>query len=245
MSAPKNLESFPDTPAVADLDAVDFPALPATAQQDVASPSRRTWLGLSVAACGAALLLRPTPALALGNSDVQALRFLEQLEALQADFFTRAALSGAGDGLEGRERDVFNLIANQDREHKAWYHLARQKFGVAQFGTLYTPNASQSRPAQIFTFPATMFATRTSLFPAAQEIKDLAVAAYHGLVGQTSNGDITQAIAALAGIEGRHAAALREISGRTPLPEAFEPALSPQIAMRRLEKYGFRGEAML
>lgn len=206
--------------------------------------SRRDWLGLSLAACGAALAMATSPAHAIVHPDAQALRFLEEMEAMQSNFWTRAAASAATHGMEGRERDVIYLIANQDREHKEWFHLARRKFGVSEFGHFYTPNTSQSRPVRTFTFPAQAFASRGDLFPLGQMLKDTSVAAYHGMVGRTSNGDLTQAVAALAGIEGRHAAALREIAGITPLPDAFEAALGAQVVARRLESYGFRGEAV-
>jgi hypothetical protein len=201
-------------------------------------------LGLSVAACGAAALaLTARPAHALAHNDTQALRFLEELEAMQADFFTRAALS-TGQGMEGRERDVINLVANQDREQKEWFRLARQKFGVTEFGTLFSPNASQSRPVQMFRFEARLFESRRELFPAAHFLKDTAVGIYHYFVGRTSDAGLTEALAALAGIEGRHAAALREIAGVNPVPEAFEPVVTAETALRRLERFGFRGHSM-
>lgn len=211
---------------------------------DVTRYSRREWLGLSVAACGAALALAAAPAHAIAHPDTQALRFLEELELLQQDFWTRAAASSAAYGMEGRERDVIHLIAKQDREHSEWFRLARQKFGVSEFGHFYTPNASQSRPPRLFSFSQDAFKTRRELFPMGQMLKDTSVAAYHGIVARTSNGEMTEAIAALAGIEGRHAAALREISGVSPLPEAFEPALDAQTVARRLARYGFSGEAI-
>jgi hypothetical protein len=197
-----------------------------------------------MAACGAALAIAAQPAHAIVHPDAQALRFLEELEALQSDFWTRAAASAATQGMEGRERDVVYLIANQDRDHKEWFRLARQKFGVSEFGHFYTPNTSQSRPVRTFTFPGQAFSSRRELFPLAHSLKDMSVAAYHGIVGTTRNGDITQAIAALAGIEGRHAAALREIAGITPLPDAFEASLNVRVVAHQLERYGFRGEAI-
>lgn len=229
------------------LDAPEAATLPSdelARAEGEAGCSRRKWLSLSLAACGAALALASSPAHAIAHPDIQALRFLEEMEALQSDFWTRAAASMAAHGMEGRERDVIYLIANQDREHKEWFHLARRKFGVSEFGHFYTPNASVSRPVRTFKFPAQAFSSRTELFPLAQMLKDTSVAAYHGMVGRTSSGDITQAIAALAGIEGRHAAALREIAGLSPLPDAFEAALDSQSVTRRLERHGFSGEAI-
>ncbi|MDF2439736.1 MAG: hypothetical protein JWN98_720, partial [Abditibacteriota bacterium] len=156
------------TPAALPLDAVTEVVPPHHHASAAPVVSRRQWLGLSVAACGAALALAAKPAHAIENPDAQALRFLAELEALQSDFWTRAAASAAIQGMEGRERDVVHLIANQDREHKEWFHLARQKFGVSEAGHFYSSNASQSRPVRTFTFPARAFTSGIDLFPLAQ-----------------------------------------------------------------------------
>jgi len=217
--------------------------------QDVKTPDRRAFLGLSMAACGAALTVLAAPARSapglLEYSDRRALRFLEEVELLQSDFFYRAATSAAAYGMEGRESSIINLIAQQDREQAAWFRLARAKFGLSEFDRTFTPNLSSSRPPRTFMFSSEIFTTRAKLFPAARAIKTIAVGAYHGMVARSSDGEIIQALAALAGIEGRHAAALQEISGLSPLPTPFEEALSPQVVLTRLAEHGFRGEAIL
>jgi len=211
-------------------------------------PERRAFLGLSLAACGAALTLLAAPARSMPDlldySDRRALRFLEELQLLQTDFFYRAATAAAAGGMEERERSIISLIAQQDREQAAWFRLVRAKFGLAEFGRTFTPNTSSSRPPRTFMFSNETFTTRVKLFPAARDIKTIAVGAYHGMVMHTKDGEITQALAALAGIQGRHAAALHEISGVNPLPSAFEEALSPQIVLTKLTPYGFQGEAI-
>src|SRR5688500_6902046 len=93
--------------------ALDAPGLPdvaseneSTAEESGVAESgvvdRRSFLGLGMAACGAALALLAAPAQGapglLEYSDRRALRFLEEVEALQADFFSRAAMSAAADG---------------------------------------------------------------------------------------------------------------------------------------------------
>ena len=235
--------------------ALDAPSLPDVASENALTAEesrivdRRSFLGLGMAACGAALALLAAPARSapdlLEYSDRRALRFLEEVEALQADFFSRAAMSAAADGMEERERNVINLIARQDREHNAWFRLARAKFGLSEFERTYTPNTSSSRPLRVFSFSSEIFTTRVKLFPVARTIKAISAGAYHGMVMRSSDGEITQALAALAGIEGRHATALQEISGLSPLPSAFEEALSPQVVLTRLVEHGFRGEAIL
>ena len=211
---------------------------------EAASPSRRNLLALGLLAGGALFALPAQPAQAVGYTEVQALRFLEEIELLQTDFFNRISASTAFDGMEDRERNVLNLIAMHDREHSEWFRLARRKFGIQEFGRMYTPNASSTRPPRMFSFPLEAFKTRATLFPLAASIKDTAVGAYHAMVGSVGDGEIIEALAALAGIEGRHAAALREISGVNSLPGAFESVVDEQEVARRFRPYGFRGEAI-
>jgi hypothetical protein len=96
----------------------------------------------------------------------------------------------------------------------------------------------------IYSFPLDAFDTRAKLIPLAREIKDLAVGVYHSFVGSVGNADVAQGLAALAGIEGRHAAALHEIGGTVSLPSALEAVVTPETAARQLARFGFRGEAI-
>jgi hypothetical protein len=213
----------------------------------VAQPSRRAALLLGAAIPAGLLLARASAARAdasFGHSETRAVQFLEELETFQADFFGRVAASAAFDGMEGRERDVFSAIANHDREHQQWFQLARRKYGVAEHARVYTPNLSQSRAVPIYNFPLDAFETRAKLMPVASRIKDLATGVYHSFVGSVGDADVAQALAALAGIEGRHAATLHEIGGTNSLPSAMEAVISPETAANELERYGFRGEAI-
>jgi len=220
----------------------DDAATLAEPENEIASPARRQWLALG-AACGTALLLNARPAHATSSGDAHALRFLEEMELMQSDFFARVSASSAYDSMEPHEREVFNLIAMQDKEHATWFRLARTKLGVAEFDRTYAPNTSSSRPPRLFRFPPSAFATRKKLFPFAISLKDTAVGAYHAMVTRSRDDEMIQALAALAGIEGRHAATLRETSGVNPLPSAFEAAISQQQAARTFASYGFKGNS--
>lgn len=214
---------------------------------EIAMPSRRAALLLGAAIPAGLLLARTATAHAdpsFGHSEVIAMQFLEELETLQSDFFSRVGASAAFDGMEGRERDVFSAIAIQDREHSEWFRLARRKFSVAEHSRAFTPNLSQSRVTPIYNFPLDAFDTRAKLIPVATTIKDLAVGVYHSFVGSVGNGDVAQALAALAGVEGRHAAALHEIGGTISLPSPLEAVVTPETASRQLARFGFRGEAI-
>jgi rubrerythrin len=204
--------------------------------------TRRGFVTLSAAACGAAaLLLNNAPARALGYSDAQLLRFLEEVERVELDFFTRAALSGTADGLQEREANALNLLAKQDNEHAYWFKLAREKFGLSAFDKPLEPNTPASRLAPSYKFSAESFKTRASLFSLALSLKETSVGAYYGVVARLDDPKVVQAVAALAGVEGRHLAVLRELSGQSPFV-AYETSLDPSDVVGRLVKYGFSTE---
>jgi hypothetical protein len=220
-------------------------ASPEVASPEVKSPARRNLFAMgALAAAGVALAGVPARAdFGWDYGDAQALRFLEELELLQTDFYTRAALSAAGASLDGRQSDAIRLVAQQDGEQLDWIRRARGKLGVAEYGRFYQPNTAMSRPHRSFTFSGRVFEDRGQMLSFAVDLKETAVAAYQSAVALTDSAALTQAVAALAGIESRHAAALREANGDNPLPRAFETQLSPTDVLHRLASFGFRGEA--
>lgn len=206
--------------------------------------SRRAILGLSAAACGAALLYASSPARAASYEDRTALRFLEDIELFEAEFFRRVALSATVEGLSEREMNTFARVAQQDNEHALWFRIARRREGVGAFERHYSPTQSSSRPPQTYVFPPDAFSTRNGLYSVAIAIKETAVAAYHGQVGDTDDPKLVQAFAALAGVEGRHLAMLKELFGQDPLV-GFENAITRRMATNKLTRYGFASETLL
>ena len=207
------------------------------------SASRRGFLALSAAACGAALVLGAAPARAMEYGDQQLLRYLEEVERVQQEFFTRATLSGTADGLQEREANTINLIAHQDAEHVSWCVLASQKFGVGSTSRSGSATLESPRPATNYLFPAKTFERRASLYSLALSLKETAVAAYHGAVARADDPEIVQAIAALAGVEGRHLAMMRELAGQDPFV-TYEVSLSPRQVANKLSAYGFNMEVL-
>lgn len=203
--------------------------------------SRRGFLTLTAAACGSALLLGSLPAAAMGYNDQRRLRLLEEIERLEKEFFLRAAHSGTADGLSERESNTLNLIARQDSDHTMWLLMAAQKFGVGSSTRTEGGVKESSRPAVEYRFPSATFATRGSFFAAALFLKETAVGAYHGAVGELSDPKMVEAVASLAGVEGRHLAMLRELSGQDPFVD-FEPIFSTAEIGRRLRRYNFNME---
>ena len=220
-------------------------AICAPADLCVGSPSRRNWFKLSFAACGAALALGAAPSFALSQTDDQSFQFLLELEDFQHEFFDLAQRSGMAVGLTLSQQDILHLIAEQDREHREWARMAIQKFGVSPLQMGASNAGRQTHWSSRYSFPEDAFDHGSAFFPLAIRLKEWSVQAYHGLVQRSHRGDIMQALASLAGIEGRHAAALREAAGINPLPSPFESYADPAIVTAQLAPYGFRGEYLI
>ncbi len=209
--------------------------------------SRRALLGFG-ALVGAALALPALPARAdlgysFGYSDLKALRALEELSRLEADFFAKTAISAPIDGLPEREMSAFYLIARQDSELMRWFGAARDRYGIRAFDDFTSLNQAASRPMPEYHFGASTSGTRAELFTRALEVKSIAVSAFHGAVGAARDPKLVQAFAALAGVQGRHLAMLQELNGKTPFV-AFESAMSLRDAATKLARYGFNAEAL-
>lgn len=209
--------------------------------QEEIMASRRGFLALSAVACGSALLMGAVPAQSMGYGDQRRLRFLEEAERLEKEFFGRAAQSGTADGLTEREANVLNLIAKQDAEHASWLLMAAQKFGVGTSSRTESGARESSRPALVYTFPASLYATRGAFYVNALSIKETVVGTYHNLLGEISDPKMVEAVAALAGVEGRHLAMLRDLTGEDPFV-GFENTFTTAEASRRLRKFGFAAE---
>lgn len=168
------------------------------------------------------------------------LNFAHEMEELQAEFFERASVSRAGKMLEPRARNLIYEIAAQDRAHFEFLDELTQLQATRNGGTMRTRQASASRRPRMFTFPAGAFENKEMLLPAAIELKELTVSAYHGAVHLITSNLLTPA-AAIAGVDGRHLAILREVAGLDPVPFSFENQVSAQTIGKKLARYGFKG----
>jgi len=231
--------------------AADNGAMPEASE--VALPGRRRLIAVGAAAGAAGLLLGnspigPTP----GHADlVRSLRnflhldpivmnFAFEMEELQKEFFHSAILGSAYDGLQGREKNAFNLMAREDMEHFEAIKKLRARTSNKNSGGFETSNASSSRRPRFFNFPKDAFNNRAKMFATALDIKETSLFAYHGVVDLVHKDHLMLA-AAIAGVEGRHVALLRELNGMDPIPSAFEGSLGAQSAGKHLSRYGFNG----
>ncbi len=172
------------------------------------------------------------------------LNYAHEMEELEADFFSRAVRSDAYSGLGPREQSIFNFIAMQDRAHFEALEAERERRGEKGGGHFETRHASASRQPRLFNYPAGAFKTRAGLLRHAIEIKESVLWAYHGAVDLVRDPSLLAPAAAIAGVEGRHLIALRDIAGLEPVPTSFEGQVSPQKIGNRLARYGFQGGAM-
>lgn len=205
--------------------------------------SRRALLTLGLVA-GAALTLPVLPTRAdFPYSDLRTLRYLEEVARLQAGFFSAASLSTPAEALQEREANLINLIAQQDGELVRWFASAQNNYSMGAASTFYTPNMSTSRPMPSYQFGLGTLSTRDALLSRAIEMKETSVGAFHGAVGGANSPKMIQAFAALAGVQGRHLAMLREVAGQEALVD-FEAALSRREAAEQFAPYGFNPEVL-
>jgi hypothetical protein len=196
------------------------------------------------AIAGIALSLPALPVRAdVAYGDAISLRFLQEVAQLEADFFARAANSSTAEGFQERELSALALIAKEDAELVRWFKAASATANMGSAWKFYTPNTSTSRPVPVYHFNLNNFETRTGLYSAAIEIKETAVGAFHGIVGQAKEADMIEAFAALAGVQGRHLAMLQELAGQNPFVTT-ESALSKKTVADNLASYGFNREVM-
>ena len=220
------------------------------AAPDVQSPARRQLLALATATGGALLagaIFNPARADLIDSLgrfldlDPTILNFAFEMEELEADFFSRITSAPGYDSLDIRQRNILNEFAAQDRIHFEILNAARRRFGALDAGSAETLNQASSRRPRFFKYPK--LSSREDVLKAALDLKENVLFAYHGAAGVIDNKQILAQAVAIAGVEGRHVAVLRESMGLDPVPAPFEGALEAQIAGRKLGQYGFQGGA--
>lgn len=226
------MTEFPDH--LTSTPAPEFPAAPDT--------TRRNFLALGAVAGAAALILPALPARAR-DANLQdlatELRFLEAVQYFQGQFFSRALQSGSIDGLSPANGKAILSIANQDNEQARWINAVRAQRGFVS----YSGAAPASLTEPNFAVGGA-YGSREKFFDSGLAIKTAAVGAFHGIVGKGGGADMVQAVAALAGVQNRHLAMLREMNGADPF-DTYVKGISMQEASVTLAKYGFDTEAAI
>lgn len=232
------------------LDALENEAAP---EPSVASPARRQLLTMAAALGGAAFAgaifgAKPARADFIENVgkvlylDPIVLNFAFEMEELEADFFNRAVRSSAFGAASESQRNVLSLIAIQDQKHFDDINQLRGRLGYKPGGHFESLNQSSSRRPKFFRYPS--ISTPQKLMETSIDLKETVLFAYHGAVGLVKDPALLKLAAAIAGVEGRHAAVLRLLADMDPVPAPFEGALTAQKAGSIMaKKYGFRGGA--
>jgi hypothetical protein len=189
--------------------------------------SRRALVGRGLAAGGAlaagsALLgwragaAAPAPSAAL---DKKIFNFALLLEYLQAAFYGEAVDAGA---LRGGIREFAEVVADHEREHVAFLERAlgqgARKKPTFEFG-------SATKNQQEFVDAAVL-------------LENTGVAAYNGQGANLTKKSLAAA-AQIASVEGRHAAWISDLAGRSPAPRAADPGATAAEVEATLRSTGF------
>lgn len=212
------------------------------------TPTRRQLLTMATATCGvtiASALFNPARADLVAKIgklfylDSIVLNFAFEMEELQRDLYSRMTRSKGYGLLDGKEQNLIALFANQDAEHYQVLNAARDAFGYKDGGESETLNTFASRRPRMFQYPS--LSSREDVLNTALDVKETVLFGYHGAVGIVRNKKLLSTAAAIAGVEGRHAAVLRMAVGLPPSTAPFEGAYDAQHTGYKLAKYGFKG----
>ncbi|MBJ7456131.1 MAG: ferritin-like domain-containing protein [Thermoleophilia bacterium] len=149
------------------------------------------------------------PALALGapskSQDVAILNYALTLEYLETAFYKEARAKA---GLRGETAQFARVVYGHEAAHVA---------------ALKKVLGSKAVASPAFDFGATT-ASQKSFQATALAVEDLGVSAYAGQGPRLKQVAVIEAALAIHSVEARHAAWMRNIVGKNPAPNAFDPA---------------------
>ncbi len=142
----------------------------------------------------------------LGSGDIGIMNFAFLLEQLEADFYSRVVANNFYAGATTEERQILTDLRDHEIIHREFFKAVLGANGIPQL---------------TFDFSLVDFNSRDSVLTTSQNLEDTGVSAYNG-AGQAI---VSPEILALAGkivsVEGRHAAAIRDL--RIPRNGFFAP----------------------
>lgn len=152
----------------------------------------------------------------LGN-DLGILNFAYALEQLEAAFYIRVVADFYA-GASGEEQEILRDIKSHEVVHREFFQAA---LGAAAI------------PALAVNFSSVNFDSRASVLGVAAALEDTGVGAYNGAAAFLRNGDYLEVAGKIVSVEARHAAAIRDVVGRSFAPRAFDAALTFEQVFRR------------
>ena len=179
--------------------------------------TREKFLVRGAVAAGSLYLVAPALAHqkhgAFSGGDVGIVNFVLTFEKIEAEYL-KAALETEGLGADAKR--LLESIASNDAEH-----VKSLNQSITQLGGKADPAPkSNARP----------LASEEAALRAVADLKDAAVSSYNGAATQIQSADLLQAIASIAQVEARHAAALRELAQDSVTDSPFDEVFSSEEA---------------
>jgi glycine/D-amino acid oxidase-like deaminating enzyme len=175
--------------------------------------------GLLLGAAAASGIAEPAAAAPSPRQDRRILRFLLQVEYLQADFYAAASDRGR---LRGELREFAEVVGAHEREHVA---LLEKQLGAS---TWVKPT---------FDFgEATINPKRFAR--AARRLEETGVAAYIGQGANLTSRSVLM-VSRITAVEGRHAAWIADFLGLDPAPRVADKAKTGKQVRASIRRTGF------
>ncbi|HEX8637014.1 MAG TPA: ferritin-like domain-containing protein, partial [Pyrinomonadaceae bacterium] len=176
-------------------------------------------------AAGESLAVVQQQAINLGTGDIAIMNYAYLLEQLEADFYTRVVANTIFPGATSEETQILTDL----RDHE----IIHREFFKAALGTNAIPQIS-------FDFSLVNFNSRDSVLTHSQIFEDTGVAAYNGVGQAVQSADILTLAGKIVSVEGRHAAAIRDL--RIPRLTYFAPdsedfALDPLTVLTKVAPF--------
>lgn len=154
------------------------------------------------------------------ETDEKVLRYLLELEQLQAAFYAKAVKDGA---LKGGVAEYANTVAEQEHQHVDLLEKALggkgPKAADYDFGDATSGNGK--------------------FLAVAVDLEEVGLSAYSGAAAQVTPGVLREA-AKILSVEARHTSWARDLADRNPAPKATDKARSQQQVLALVRRTGFR-----
>ncbi len=150
----------------------------------------------------------------LGTGDIGIMNYAYLLEQLEADFYTRV-VANIYAGVTAEERQILTDLRDHEIIHREFFKAAL---------------GANAIPMLTFDFSLINFNSRDSVLTNSQIMEDTGVSAYNGVGQAIVSPDVLALAGKIVSVEGRHAAAIRDLRiPRTTFfaPEASDFALDP------------------
>ena len=148
-----------------------------------------------------------------GKGDIGIAKYALTLEYLEADFYKQAAESGM---LKGKALELGKTFGEHEQEHVEALEAMLKKAGA------------QLPPKPKGTFPLD---SQDAILDLAATVENLGAAAYLGQAANINDQEILAAALSIHTVEGRHAAALNQVLGKSVTPDGgfAKPATAEEV----------------